>query len=84
MKSQEEISKMTPLARARYMQTLPPPPPREDCITCVHCVKVGRAHFCDISEKMLLDIFLEIGRCMHVPSDYKAIEDKEKELWLNE
>ena len=73
MKSQEEINKMTPLERARYRASLPP---REDCVTCANCVEVGGHYYCETNGKMLIPRYMEIGRCMHVPSAYKAREAK--------
>lgn len=71
MKSQEEIDKMTPLERARYKASLPP---REDCVTCGNCVEVGKTYYCETNGKMLIPRYMQIGRCMGVPSRYKKKE----------
>lgn len=68
MKTQAEIDKMTPLERARYRESLPP---REDCVTCANCVEVGGVHYCETNGKILIPRYMEIGRCLHVPSTYK-------------
>ena len=66
-----DIWEMTPLQRARYLEEHP----REDCVTCANCVKVGRAYFCEVNEKMLIPRFMRIGRCMFNPSVYKKRDE---------
>lgn len=63
--------KLTPLQRARLQAQQPP---REDCITCANCVEVLGNYYCETNGKMLIPRFMEIGRCMGVPSRYKKKE----------
>lgn len=37
---------------------------------------VGGNYYCETNGKMLIPRYMEIGRCMHVPSTYKAREAK--------
>lgn len=62
MKTPEEIKAMTPLERAQYKESLP------QCTNCGNCVEVGGRYYCKTNGKMLIPSYMEIGRCMHVPS----------------
>lgn len=59
---------MTPLEKARKVQTSE----IGGCDTCTNCVKVGGQYYCEANGKMLMPMFLYVGRCMHKPSDYKG------------
>lgn len=71
MDAQGKTDKMTPLEKARYRASLPP---REDCVTCANCVEVNGAYYCETNGKLLIPRFMNIGRCMGVPSRYKPKE----------
>lgn len=73
-----DINEMTPLEYARYKASLPEP---ENCVDCANCVKVGGAYYCEVTGKLLMERFMNIGRCMGVPSRFKT---KNKEQTMDE
>ncbi len=63
-----KVEGMTPLEIARKREE------SESCVNCANCVKVRRAYFCGANGKFLIPRFMDIGRCMHVPSDFRKRE----------
>ena len=63
-----DINEMTPLEYARYKATLPEP---ESCVDCANCVEVNGCYYCEVTGKILMKQFMNIGRCLHVPSTFK-------------
>lgn len=61
---------MTPLERARQEKQV-----IQQCSTCANCVEIDGVQYCEVNGKILLDIFTQIGRCLHKPSDWKKKEN---------
>lgn len=68
---------MTPLERARNSKK----ERSESCISCAHLVEIRGVYYCDISGKILLPRFMNIGRCMHETSEYKEKSEERKEIY---
>ena len=55
---------MTPLEQARQQQ-------KKGCDTCAKRVVLRGVSYCEVSGKVLLPSLLDVGQCMHSPSDYE-------------